>query len=77
LQQQIAQHADDPEAVSALREKAKQKMLAREARRKAAEADAARIERKRLSNITSISGSQQSSSSRMGGPSTKKKKRKF
>ncbi|KAI2793474.1 hypothetical protein POX_a00054 [Penicillium oxalicum] len=65
----------DPDAVAAHIEKQRQKALAKEQRRKDAMAYA---ERKRLSGLTSISGSQKSTFPGMGSQSAKKKKkRKF
>ncbi|KAJ5466594.1 hypothetical protein N7539_009550 [Penicillium diatomitis] len=65
----------DPEAVAAHIEKLRQKALAKEQRRKDALAHA---ERKRLSGLTSISGSQKATYPSMGSQSAKKKKkRKF
>jgi hypothetical protein len=76
-EQKIPAHiAADPERVKAWMAEAREKALARDAYRKA---QRDKIERKRLNNITSISGGGQAGSPRMGAPShsSKKKKRKF
>ncbi|KAJ5907233.1 uncharacterized protein N7473_004149 [Penicillium subrubescens] len=76
-EQKIPAHiAADPERVKAWMAEAREKALARDAYRKA---QRDKIERKRLNNITSISGGGQAGSPRMGAPShsLKKKKRKF
>lgn len=68
--------AANPEDAKAWLAAAREKALAKAARQKA---HIDKIERKRMSNLTSISGGGQVASPRMGAPShsSKKKKRKF